>query len=221
DWIKQHNEEVELEIKGIKQKGVWRLVGEEGVFDFEEYEDTAVAEKIIEHEGGDEPFSEVAFARKKEAMHNAWTAQSKAREAVSVKGPELGMEALLALVQNTASGQGSSSKQRPLARSRSRSRAGRSSKASSSSDESASDAEEGPLAGLSLLVSSTASAKAKSASGSKPPASSKAGNAPTGKPGLLRSNSSGMWKVRICCVSGCPLHCSHVTFLDVSCFKAV
>ncbi|CAE7328313.1 unnamed protein product, partial [Symbiodinium sp. CCMP2592] len=143
DWIKQHNEEVELEIKGIKQKGVWRLVGEEGVFDFEEYEDTAVAEKIIEHEGGDEPFSEVAFARKKEAMHNAWTAQSKAREAVSVKGPELGMEALLALVQNTASGQGSSSKQRPLARSRSRSRAGRSSKASSSSDESASDAEEG------------------------------------------------------------------------------
>ena len=38
-------QEVETEIGG----GVWRLVGREGVYDFEEYEDTAVSEQLLEH----------------------------------------------------------------------------------------------------------------------------------------------------------------------------
>ena len=63
------SKEVEAEIGGVKKKGVWRLVGREGVYDFEEYEDTALSEQVLEHGFDHEAaFSEQAFGRKKDAL---------------------------------------------------------------------------------------------------------------------------------------------------------
>ena len=62
------SKEVETEIGGVKR------VGREGVYDFEEYEDTAVS-----------AFSEQAFGWKKDALQAAVSSQARARDAAAVK----------------------------------------------------------------------------------------------------------------------------------------
>ena len=59
-----------LVIEGAKQKGVWRAIGEAGVCEFEDSEDTALQERVSEHSGeGDESFAEVVFESKKPWSH--------------------------------------------------------------------------------------------------------------------------------------------------------
>ena len=153
------SKEVETEIRGAKQRGVWRTIGEEGVFDFEEYEDVSLCERVVEHNAdADEPFADVAFDRKKEAMQSAAMAsQARARDSVAVKGPELSMESLLALVTSTAS-----SSNRPEAGSSGSKDVAQEASDGGSTAESEADSDlEQPSAGLALLA--PPSAKAKSA----------------------------------------------------------
>ena len=100
------SKETEMEIKGHKVKGVWRQVGEEGVYDFEEFEETQLLERVVEHDSIGQPFSDAAFARKKEAMQSAMSSASRARDSQAVKGPDLSMQSLLDIVQlaNSTSG---------------------------------------------------------------------------------------------------------------------
>ena len=147
-------------------------MGEEGVFDFEDYEDVGLSERVIEHGAEDSQnlFADLAFQRKKESMQSAMSAQSKARDSVSVRGPELSLEAVLGLVANcNVSG---SSNERPVAGSCQDPEA-EDADTESSGEESDSEPE-GPLAGLALL---TPAAKAKNRSKSAASSSKAPGKA--------------------------------------------
>ena len=98
--------ETEMDTKGQKVKGVWRQVGEEGVYDFEEFEETQLLERVVEHDSSGQPFSDAAFARKKEAMQSAMSSASRTRDSQSVKGPDLSVQSLLDIVQLAASTSG-------------------------------------------------------------------------------------------------------------------
>ena len=87
------------QMPGQKYKGVWRSIGKEGVFDFTEYEDVGLSEQVEEHGFDHEAFGEKAFERKKEALHTAMQAQTRARDASAVKGSEASIESMMALVQ--------------------------------------------------------------------------------------------------------------------------
>ncbi|CAJ1451098.1 unnamed protein product [Effrenium voratum] len=156
------SKEVQAVIKGQTVKGVWRTVGEEGVFDFEEYEDTALSEQVIEH-GLDHPatFSEEAFNRKKQALRTAMSATARQRDSAAVKGPELSLEQLMGLVQSCSSASVGATRAE-ASRSRSRSRSAPQEDEDSNSD---ADGQEGPLAGLSMLAPAKTekAAKAKTA----------------------------------------------------------
>ena len=80
--------EVDHFVDGALRKGVWRQVGEEGVYDFEAYEDTGLEERVIEHDGEQEMFAEEAFQAKKQAALETMQKQAKDRDAVAVKGKE-------------------------------------------------------------------------------------------------------------------------------------
>ena len=82
------SKEVEAWIDGAYRKGVWRSVGQEGVYDFEAYEDTGVEERVIEDDGKQEIFAEEAFQAKKQAALDTLHKQAKDREATSVKAKE-------------------------------------------------------------------------------------------------------------------------------------
>ena len=97
------------QMPGQKYKGVWRSIGKEGVFDFTEYEDVGLSEQVEEHGFDHEAFGEKAFERKKEALHTATQAQTRARDASAVKGSEASIESMMALVQQLQIGSSSSS----------------------------------------------------------------------------------------------------------------
>ena len=80
--------EVEHLIGGVMKKGVWRTVGQEGVYDFESYEDTGVEERVIEDDGQQAIFAEEAFQAKKQAALQTLQQQAKERDSASVKAPE-------------------------------------------------------------------------------------------------------------------------------------
>ena len=184
------SKETELEYKGVRHKGVWRCTGSEGVFDLEDYEDTAVAEKTVEHglADSDQPFAEQAFERKKEALQAALGTQARLRDANAVKGPDLSLEHLMALVSevNTSDPKARSSKDRPSARSRSPSGGsdGHSSSSSSSDPQSSEDEAEHRLSSLSLLTAPTKKSQAKAAAAGSKAASSNA-------PAASSNNSKG------------------------------
>ena len=75
-------------IDGAFRKGVWRNIGEEGVYNFEAYEDTGLEERVIEDDGQQEMFAEEAFQAKKQAALEAMQKQAKDRDAASVKAKE-------------------------------------------------------------------------------------------------------------------------------------
>ena len=95
--------------------------GREGVYDLEEYEDTALQEQVLEHGFDENVFSDQGFNKKKEVLQNALASAAKNKDALAVRGPEISMEGLLKLVQETNFSGAGSSKDRPSARSRSRS----------------------------------------------------------------------------------------------------
>ena len=138
---------------GQKYKGVWRSIGKEGVFDFTEYEDVGLSEQVEEHGFDHEAFGEKAFERKKEALHTAMQAQTRARDASAVKGSEASIESMMALVQQLQIGSSSSSasKDKPSATTdaRSTSPVKADDGDSTSSDSSSEEAQAGPSAGLS------------------------------------------------------------------------
>ena len=86
-------------IFGKELQGCWVAKGKKGVFDFEEYEDTAVEEKEILHDSRDAPFSEEALGRKRKAVMNDFGEASQAREKCSVQGQEMSLDGVLALLQ--------------------------------------------------------------------------------------------------------------------------
>ena len=85
-------------IMGKDQKGIWRLKGKKGVFDYEEYQDAAVEERENIHDSKEDgPFSEEALARKRKAVMEQVAEGSRARDKVAVDaaGSELSMQDLL------------------------------------------------------------------------------------------------------------------------------
>ena len=91
------SKETKLKYKGSRHKGRVPHSRREGVLDLECYEDTAVAEKTVEH--GLEFRAHVcqAFERKMDALQAAFGSQARFREdANAVKGPGLSMDSLLA-----------------------------------------------------------------------------------------------------------------------------
>ena len=149
------SKETEIEIGGVKKKGVYRLVGEEGVYDLEEYEDTALQEQVLEHGFDENVFSDQGFNKKKEVLQNALASAAKNKDALAVRGPEISVEGLLKLVQETNFSGAGSSKDRPSARPRSRSGHRENSASSSSIDAESSESpseEAGSSAALALLA---------------------------------------------------------------------
>jgi len=90
-------------IMGQDVRGCWIAKGQKGVYDFEEYQDSAVQEKEIVHDSREDgPFAEIALARKRKAVMDQVAEGSHARDKVAVEGagPELSLEQLLALATN-------------------------------------------------------------------------------------------------------------------------
>ena len=159
------------QMPGQKYKGVWRSIGKEGVFDFTEYEDVGLSEQVEEHGFDHEAFGEKAFERKKEALHTAMQAQTRARDASAVKGSEASIESMMALVQQLQIGSSSSSasKDKPSATTdaRSTSPVKADDGDSTSSDSSSEEAQAGPSAGLAMLAPAAKKAKAAAAATNK------------------------------------------------------
>ena len=93
-------------ILGKQVKGIWRLKGRKGVFEFEEYQDTAVQERENVHDSREDgPFSEEALARKRKAVMDQVGEGSRARDkaAVDATGSDLSMQQLLEHIQGSHS----------------------------------------------------------------------------------------------------------------------
>ena len=159
---------------GQKFKGVRRTVGKEGVFDFTEYEDVGLSEQVEEHSFDHEAFGEKAFERKKEALHTAMQAQSRAGDASAVKGSEATIESMMALVQQISSSSGSSFQDKPSATPASPVKVDNTN--DSSSDSSTEDAGQGPSAGLSMLAPIAKKAAKAAASANKSSANKSGAN---------------------------------------------
>ena len=98
---------VTQEIFGEKKEGIWVLAGDEGVFDYEAYDDRSFREANTQHVGDDNIFADEALQRKRKANTDLFQAAAKARASTAVKGKELSPEDL---VQRFATGAASSSK---------------------------------------------------------------------------------------------------------------
>ena len=102
------SKEVTEVIKGQLLKGVFVSVGPEGEFDFEDYSDVAVKERVVEHDSSKQDiFQEEAFELKKQEMTKAVQAGAKARQASSVQGPDLSASSLLAACKSASNGSAS------------------------------------------------------------------------------------------------------------------
>ena len=180
---KRHGEwdptkEVDHLIGGVMKKGVWRTVGQEGVYDFEAYEDTGVEERVIEDDGQQAIFADEAFQAKKQAALQTLQQQAKERDAASVKASESDMTlADLVQVVRSQSSAAASSAEVPAAAGA----AGAEGKDTDSVEEnsawsSTSSEEEDTAAGLELLQSSGVKGASKETPGesSAKPAKAKA-----------------------------------------------
>lgn len=207
--------EVEHCINGTFRKGVWRNIGEEGVYNFEAYEDTGLEERVIEDDGQQEMFAEEAFQAKKQAALEAMQKQAKDRETASVKAKESDVSfADLVQVVRSLGNSSSGSAAVPVADGPTNSE-GKGAEIGSdvtSSSSSSSEEEEEQSTGLDLLLSSSApkssrgdsaaeglpkrpqtKAKAKDASCAKAPVA--AVKEPTKRPGALLDKPAKVAKV--------------------------
>ena len=152
-------------IMGQDVRGCWIAKGRKGVYDFEEYQDSAVQEKEIVHDSREDgPFAEIALARKRKAVMDQVAEGSHARDKVAVEdaGPEMSLDQLLALASNAqASEEGQGSK---VEKEKEKDAA---SDSSSSSNTDSSEEEAGPLAMFGPSKKEQAQAKAKAATSSK------------------------------------------------------
>ena len=139
--------------------------GRKGVYDFEEYQDSAVQEKEIVHDSREDgPFAEIALARKRKAVMDQVAEGFHARDKVAVEdaGPEMSLDQLLALASNAqASEEGQGSK---VEKEKEKDNA---SDFSSSSNTGSSEEEAELLAMLGPSKKEQAQAKAKAATSSK------------------------------------------------------
>lgn len=130
-----------------------------GVYDFEEYQDSAVQEKEIVHDSREDgPFAEIALARKRKAVMDQVAQGFHARDKVAVEdaGPEMSLDQLLALASNAqASEEGQGSKVE-------KEKEKDASESSSSSNRGSSEEEAEPLAMFGPSKKEQAQAKAKS-----------------------------------------------------------
>ena len=94
---------------GATRKGAWVQVGEKGVYDFEQCQDSSAKEKEVIHDSvADGPFCETALQRKRAAVAQAVKTGSQSREKAAAQGAQLSMSSLLATVhQHAGSGLGS------------------------------------------------------------------------------------------------------------------
>ena len=110
---------VEEEIFGKLQRGIWVQVGEDGVFDYDEYDEKALKEVNVEYdslaEGAGGFFGKEQLKRKRKAAQDALEAGARARELVSQRGPDLSLSNLVATIQASHSGAASSSVSWPWA----------------------------------------------------------------------------------------------------------
>ena len=148
-------------IMGQDVRGCWIAKGRKGVYDFEEYQDSAVQEKEIVHDSREDgPFAEIALARKRKAVMDQVAEGSHARDKVAVEdaGPEMSLDQLLALASNAqASEEGQGSK---VEKEKEKDAA---SDSSSSSNTDSSEEEAEPLAMFGPSKKEQAQAKAKAA----------------------------------------------------------
>ena len=150
--------EVDHWIDGAFRKGVWRNIGEEGVYNFEAYEDTGLEERVVEDDGQQEMFAEEAFQAKKQAALEAMQKQAKDRDAASVKAKESEMSfADLVHVVSSLGKSSSGSAEVPVADgpTNSEGKGAESGSDVTSSSNSSSEEEEQPT-GLDLLLSYSA-----------------------------------------------------------------
>ena len=73
---------------GKDVKGIWKSVGREGHYDFEEYDDTVVEENNVEEQGSG-VFIQDAIKAKSELLLGSVSAISKERDAIAVQAPTL------------------------------------------------------------------------------------------------------------------------------------
>jgi hypothetical protein len=78
DWVA--SKVVKERIGQEDVEGIYVLVGQEGVYDLEEYDDARVEEQVKEHVDADDCFAAQRFANKKESLHAALAHASKARD---------------------------------------------------------------------------------------------------------------------------------------------
>ena len=110
NWNEGEHDESKLaeeEIMGATRKGVWVQVGEKGVYDFEQCQDSSAKEEVIHDSVADGPFCETALQRKRAAVTQAVKTGSQSREKAAAQGAQLSMSSLLATVHQHAGSGGS------------------------------------------------------------------------------------------------------------------
>ena len=151
-------------IMGQDVRGCWIAKGRKGVYDFEEYQDSAVQEKEIVHDSREDgPFGEIALSRKRKAVMDQVAEGSRARDKVAVEdaGSEMSLEQLLELATS-----GQASEVQKGSKAETEQEAACESGSSSNSD--SSEEEVGPLAMFGpSQKQQNAQGKAKAAAGNK------------------------------------------------------
>lgn len=85
-------------LDGVVVRGVWRDKGQEGHYDFEFYEDSAVRERTREADGRG-PFAAEQLANARETVLGALRSTQQQREANAVQAPDMSISKLVALVE--------------------------------------------------------------------------------------------------------------------------
>ena len=175
DWDPEEDGELDTSkvvtenLMGKEEKGVWKRKGRKGVYDFQEYQDSAVQERENVHNSREDgPFSEEALKRKRKAVMDQVAEGSMARDKVALEGSEMTMQGLLQKLQN--SGLRVSESQDPKTSDSGPVEGAKSSSDSESGGNSSSAEEEAGLTGF--FGPAAAKAKAKTVQPSQPASSS-------------------------------------------------
>ena len=82
---------VEAEVFGKVKRGIWKTVGRHGVFDYDQYDGTALKDVAIEENGAGD-FVDQAIAAKSGAILAGFDANSSERTAKAVEAPAMAMD---------------------------------------------------------------------------------------------------------------------------------
>ena len=92
----------ERDVFGVRREGVYRLAGEQGHYEVEDFDESALTEQTVEHDG-EGPLAEQGLENRREAFQSAFRHASAEQEAGASKAQVLDMESVLAALQNHGS----------------------------------------------------------------------------------------------------------------------